>query len=69
MAVTPERHFRRSLEDHLASGRAALGPEGGSAGGKVVFQGTPEMSLRGDSHTCTALSEFLRERGNPVAQE
>jgi excinuclease ABC subunit A len=50
-----------------------LGPEGGSAGGRVVFQGPPEksaeMSLRGDSHTCTALAEFLRERGNPAALE
>jgi excinuclease ABC subunit A len=43
-----------------------LGPEGGSAGGRVVFQGTPEAALspRADSHTCRALAEFLAERGN-----
>jgi excinuclease ABC subunit A len=41
-----------------------LGPEGGSAGGRVVFQGPPELSARGNSHTCTALAEFLAQRGN-----
>ena len=48
-----------------------LGPEGGAAGGRVVFQGPPEssaaVSLRGDSHTCSALAEFLAQRGNPAA--
>jgi excinuclease ABC subunit A len=44
-----------------------LGPEGGAAGGRVVFQGPPELSARGDSHTCTALAEFLTQRGNSVA--
>ncbi len=44
-----------------------LGPEGGSAGGRVVFQGPPELSPRGDSHTCRALAEFLTQRGNPAA--
>ena len=39
-----------------------LGPEGGSAGGRVVFQGTPEKTARGRSHTCKALSEFLDQR-------
>jgi excinuclease ABC subunit A len=45
-----------------------LGPEGGSAGGRVVFQGSPdaaqELSPRGDSHTCAALAAFLKERRN-----
>ncbi len=41
-----------------------LGPEGGSAGGRVVFQGPPELSPKGDSHTCSALAEFLAQRGN-----
>ena len=44
-----------------------LGPEGGAQGGRVVFQGQPEMSPRGDSHTCTALAEFLTQRGNSAA--
>ncbi|MFY9317838.1 MAG: excinuclease ABC subunit UvrA [Burkholderiales bacterium] len=43
-----------------------LGPEGGAAGGRVVFQGPPEASPRGDSHTCRALAEFLTQRGNPA---
>jgi excinuclease ABC subunit A len=49
-----------------------LGPEGGSSGGRVVFQGAPEkcaemspaLSSQGDSHTCRALAEFLSQRGN-----
>ncbi|HUK04399.1 MAG TPA: excinuclease ABC subunit UvrA [Burkholderiales bacterium] len=48
-----------------------LGPEGGAAGGRVVFQGPPEkargVSPRGDSHTCRALVEFLTQRGNLAA--
>jgi len=48
-----------------------LGPEGGAAGGRVVFQGTPEqcadLSLNGDSHTCSALAGFLAQRGNAGA--
>jgi excinuclease ABC subunit A len=39
-----------------------LGPEGGSGGGRVVFQGPPEKSAGGSSHTCTALSPFLEMR-------
>ena len=39
-----------------------LGPEGGDAGGRVVFQGPPEKTARGRSHTCKALSEFLVQR-------
>jgi excinuclease ABC subunit A len=39
-----------------------LGPEGGAAGGRVVFQGPPEKTARGRSHTCKALSEFLARR-------
>jgi len=37
-----------------------LGPEGGDAGGKVVYQGPPEKARRG--HTAQALGEFLAER-------
>jgi excinuclease ABC subunit A len=39
-----------------------LGPEGGSAGGRVVFQGVPEQAKRSASHTAAALSAFLAER-------
>ena len=47
-----------------------LGPEGGAAGGRVVFQGVPErrrLSPARDSHTARALAEFLTQRGNPAA--
>jgi excinuclease ABC subunit A len=37
-----------------------LGPEGGAAGGKIVYQGPPERAARG--HTAQALGEFLAER-------
>jgi excinuclease ABC subunit A len=37
-----------------------LGPEGGDAGGKVVYQGPPEKARRG--HTAHALGEFLAQR-------
>jgi excinuclease ABC subunit A len=37
-----------------------LGPEGGDAGGKVVYQGPPERAARG--HTALALGEFLAQR-------
>jgi excinuclease ABC subunit A len=37
-----------------------LGPEGGDAGGKAVYQGPPERAVRG--HTAQALGEFLAER-------
>ncbi len=37
-----------------------LGPEGGDAGGKVVYQGPPERAARG--HTAQALNAFLAER-------
>jgi excinuclease ABC subunit A len=42
-----------------------LGPEGGTGGGRVVAQGTPEAILRkaGLSHTARILGEFLDERG------
>jgi excinuclease ABC subunit A len=42
-----------------------LGPEGGSGGGRVVAQGSPETIARksGASHTAKILSEFLKERG------
>jgi excinuclease ABC subunit A len=43
-----------------------LGPEGGSGGGRIVFQGTPEKAAAakapGASHTCRALGEFLETR-------
>ncbi|SNB44807.1 excinuclease ABC subunit UvrA [Geobacter sp. DSM 9736] len=40
-----------------------LGPEGGSGGGRIVLQGTPEEVARGDSHTARIVAEFLAERG------
>ncbi|HEY2685264.1 MAG TPA: excinuclease ABC subunit UvrA [Steroidobacteraceae bacterium] len=42
-----------------------LGPEGGTGGGRVVAQGTPESIVRkpGASHTAKILGEFLAERG------
>jgi excinuclease ABC subunit A len=42
-----------------------LGPEGGTGGGRVVAQGTPEAIARkaGKSHTARILGEFLSERG------
>jgi excinuclease ABC subunit A len=39
-----------------------LGPEGGSGGGRIVFQGTPEKAAAGSSHTCRALREFMATR-------
>ncbi|NLG78192.1 MAG: excinuclease ABC subunit UvrA, partial [Xanthomonadaceae bacterium] len=41
-----------------------LGPEGGSAGGRIVAQGSPEDVLRRAraSHTATALRQFLARR-------
>jgi excinuclease ABC subunit A len=39
-----------------------LGPEGGSGGGRIVFQGTPEKARNNNSHTSKALSEFLAPR-------
>ena len=40
-----------------------LGPEGGSGGGRIVFQGPPERAGKGPrGHTGLALAEFLRER-------
>ena len=41
-----------------------LGPEGGSGGGRVVFQGIPEKVSSG--HTAEALLEFLAERCAPL---
>jgi excinuclease ABC subunit A len=40
-----------------------LGPEGGDGGGRIVFQGPPEKTRSGRGHTCHALAEFLRSRG------
>ena len=40
-----------------------LGPEGGSGGGKIVYQGVPEGMTKG--HTGAALSGFLSERKAP----
>jgi len=44
-----------------------LGPEGGEAGGRVVFQGPPELAGASDTHTGRALGPFLAQRGNPAA--
>jgi excinuclease ABC subunit A len=42
-----------------------LGPEGGSGGGRIIAQGTPETIARDarKSHTAKILAEFLKERG------
>ena len=42
-----------------------LGPEGGTGGGRIVAQGTPEAiaDKPGKSHTAKILGEFLAERG------
>ena len=42
-----------------------LGPEGGTGGGRIVAQGTPEAiaDKPGKSHTARILGEFLVERG------
>jgi excinuclease ABC subunit A len=42
-----------------------LGPEGGSGGGQLVVQGTPEhvMDLRSTSHTGAVLHDFLEAAG------
>ncbi|MDQ1346074.1 MAG: excinuclease subunit [Pseudomonadota bacterium] len=41
-----------------------LGPEGGSGGGRIVAQGSPETvaGTKGKSHTAKVLRTFLRER-------
>jgi excinuclease ABC subunit A len=41
-----------------------LGPEGGTEGGRVVVQGSPDEVLRAarESHTARILKEFLSER-------
>ena len=41
-----------------------LGPEGGTGGGKLVAEGSPEhvMDLRGKSHTGRVLAEFLAQQ-------
>jgi excinuclease ABC subunit A len=42
-----------------------LGPEGGTGGGQIVAQGTPEaIAVKpGKSHTAKILGAFLAERG------
>ena len=41
-----------------------LGPEGGSGGGRIVAQGSPESIVRKNgSHTAKILGSFLEERG------
>jgi excinuclease ABC subunit A len=42
-----------------------LGPEGGTAGGKIVAQGAPEVVAKQvtRSHTARILAPFLVERG------
>jgi excinuclease ABC subunit A len=43
-----------------------LGPEGGSGGGRIVAQGTPETvaRLKAKSHTARVLRGFLKERAH-----
>ena len=42
---------------------AALGPEGGDAGGRIVAMGAPEAVAKRATHTGRILREFLAERG------
>jgi excinuclease ABC subunit A len=46
-----------------------LGPEGGSGGGRVVVQGSPEVVAKAvaKSHTAKVLRPFLAERGQLTA--
>ena len=45
-----------------------LGPEGGSGGGRLVVQGTPDqVQANHASHTGMALAEFLKEHGACMA--
>jgi len=39
-----------------------LGPEGGEAGGRVVFQGSPDSAEGRDTHTARVLAAFLADR-------
>jgi excinuclease ABC subunit A len=39
-----------------------LGPEGGDAGGRIVFQGPPEKAGSAPGHTAAALAGFLESR-------
>ncbi|HXM81446.1 MAG TPA: excinuclease ABC subunit UvrA [Burkholderiales bacterium] len=39
-----------------------LGPEGGDAGGRIVFQGPPEKAESAPGHTAAALAGFLESR-------
>ncbi len=39
-----------------------LGPEGGEAGGRVVFQGPPEAARAATTHTARVLDAFLAQR-------
>jgi excinuclease ABC subunit A len=39
-----------------------MGPEGGAAGGTVVFEGPPTRLLQADTHTAKALRDFLARR-------
>jgi excinuclease ABC subunit A len=43
-----------------------LGPEGGSGGGRIVAQGSPEHVAKAvaKSHTARVLRPFLAERGS-----
>jgi excinuclease ABC subunit A len=45
-----------------------LGPEGGAAGGSIVFAGTPEALAREErSHTGRYLSKVIAPRARPAA--
>jgi excinuclease ABC subunit A len=44
-----------------------LGPEGGDGGGRIVAMGAPEAVARRPTHTGRILGEFLRTRGQVVA--
>jgi excinuclease ABC subunit A len=45
-----------------------LGPEGGSGGGRIVAEGTPEALVRADTHTGRALAPVLARAPQPQAE-
>lgn len=54
------------LADHIID----LGPEGGSGGGKILFEGTPEaLSKCNTSHTGKFLNQSMKQRKKQIAQQ
>ena len=51
--------------DHIVD----LGPEGGAAGGRIVFEGTPEELAAADTHTARFIREELERSAAAVEQQ